>query len=188
MSPRDRSSRVKINAAGQASFFMALTAILPGRTDALREHLEALPPGPESPLAKLEQVHFGRWVIVSGLVYFGPPQKQEDLKNDYLLFVANVDAPLERFIDAMRERMAGETDAVWGHCVGYPGTGDREAFLRYMRHNQIDALLPFAQYQATVPEVRDALALRDQLIEFAIRAQELDGTDLQEAYRQEFAS
>ncbi len=178
------------NVIGQAYTFMALTAILPGRTDSLREHVESLGVGAESPFARLEQTHFARFVIIPQLIDLGPPPATRDtLKNEYLLFSTDFDGPLERFLNGLCEGMAEEADRVWGHCVGYPGTADRAAFERYMRHNQIDTTFPFAAYpDATVAEVREALELRTRLIDFAIRAQAMDPASLHEAYRQEFAS
>jgi hypothetical protein len=174
---------------GQAYAYMALTAIVPGRSGELREHLEALPLGADSPLAKLENVHFGRWLIIPHLVYQGPPQEPGDeLKNEYLMFSADFDGELEPFLDAVATKMSAEADAIWSHCVGYPGTSDAEAFKRYMRHNQIPTSMPVGAYaEHPLPEVREALALRARLIDLAVRAQTLDADALREAYRRELA-
>jgi hypothetical protein len=176
------------NVVGQAYTFMALTAIAPGRSEALREALESMPSAGESPFAKLDQTHFARFVIIPQLVDLGPPPATRDtLKNEYLLFTAEFDGSLDRFLDALCGAMAAEADTIWGHCVGYPGTSDRIAFSRYMRHNQIDTTFPFAAYpQATVADVREALELRRRLTEFAIRAQAMDPASLEAAYREEF--
>ena len=57
-------------------------------------------------------------------------------------------------------------DAVYAHCVAYPGTADGDGFHRYFRHNQIETTFPFSAYpDATVPDVREALELRRRLIE-----------------------
>ena len=178
------------NVVGQAYTFMALTAIAPGRSESLRGHLESLPSAAESPFAKLDQTHFARFVIIPQLVDLGPPPATRDtLKNEYLLFSADFDGSLERFLDGVCIAMAAEADTIWGHCVGYPGTSDRAAFERYMRHNQIDTTFPFAAYpHATVADVREALELRGRLTDFAIRAQSMDSASLHEAYRQAFSA
>lgn len=176
------------NVLGQSYALMTLSAIIPGREDALREYLAALPVGGKSPLAKLGQTHFARWLIVSRLLYQGPPQVPDELRNAYLLFTSDFDGSLESYLDGMCNAMAAETDAIWGHCVAYPGSADRAAFGRYMRHNQIETTLTLAPYpEATVAEVRDALALRIRLGEFAIRAQTMSAGELREAYQRELA-
>jgi hypothetical protein len=175
---------------GQAYTYLALTAILPGRSEALREEIEALPLGTESPFARVEQVHFARWVIIPQLVEVGPPApaRHDKLRNEYLLFSADVDGPLDAFLDALRLQIPEVLDAVYDHCVGYPGSADAAAFRRYLRHNRIETTLPFAAYpDSTVAEVREALELRRRLIEFAVRSQQLDPASLQREFRQTFA-
>jgi hypothetical protein len=169
---------------------LTLTAIEPGRSESLREYLESLPLGVDSPFASLEQAHFARFVVIPQLIHISPPpEKPDTLKNEYLLFSADFDGSLDRFLDAICDSMAAEADAAWGHCVGYPGTGDRSSFKGYIRHNQIDTTMPFAAYpDATVNEVREALGLRARLTAFAIRAQGMEGTGLHDAFLDEFAT
>ena len=177
------------NVLGKTYYFQALTAILPGRSDALREYLESLPLGAESPLARIGQAHFGRWVIIPYVVNEDRQEFRDTLKNEYLLFASDFTGELDAFLDALCTEMATEADAIWGHCVGYPGTGDRAAFKRYMQHNQIETSAPVGKYaEHDIEEVREALDLRERLIRFAIRAQSLDAAELQEAYRREFAA
>jgi hypothetical protein len=173
---------------GQAYTYLALTAILPGRSDELRRLIESLPLAPESPFARVRQVHFARWVIVPQLVEVGPPPETPDrLRNEYLLFSADVDGELEPFLEALRESIPEVMDAVYAHCVAYPRSADREGFHRYFRHNQIETTFPFSAYpDATVQEVREAIELRGRLIDLAVREQELDAAGLQEAYHQAF--
>jgi len=177
------------NNIGQAYTYLALTAILPGRSQELHEVVEAFPLASESPFARVGQVHFARWVIVPQLVEVGPPPKVPDrLNNEYLMFSADVDGELEPLLEALRTEIPEVMDAVYSHCVAYPGTADRDGFQRYFRHNQIETTFPFSAYpDATVSEVREALELRRRLIDLAVRAQELDPAGLQEAYLQAFA-
>jgi hypothetical protein len=175
---------------GQAYTYLALTAILPGRSRELRELVEALPLGAGSPFARVHRVHFARWVIIPQLVEVGPPApaRHDRLKNEYLLFSADVDGALDAFLDALCDSIPELIDAVYAHCVAFPGSSDRAAFRRYMRHNQIETTFPFAAYpDSTVAEVREALELRRRLIEFAVRAQGLEPAELRDAYRRELA-
>ena len=168
----------------------ALTLMTPierGREIALREYLESLPIGAESPLARLERTHMARWVIVPKVFYQGPPQKPDQLKSQWLVFTSDFDGELEGYLDDICGQMSEEADAIWGHCVGYPGAADRDAFKRYMRHHQIKTTIPFGAYpDSTVAEVHEALTLRERLIAFAVEAQELNPVELYEAYLKAF--
>lgn len=177
------------NISGQAYALTMLAPIVPGREDVLRETVEGFGTGAESPLAKLETTHFARLVIISHCIHQGGRQRREQLANQYLLFSTDFDGPLERYLDAICDRMAAEADALWGHCVGYPGTHDRSAFGHYVRHNQLETKFPFAPYgERTVQEVRSALALRERLIHFAGRTQALPPADLWRSYEQTFGA
>nr|BFE71964.1 hypothetical protein GCM10020092_052650 [Actinoplanes digitatis] len=82
--------------------------------------------------------------------------------------------------------LGAETDAIWGHCIGYPGRRRRASFHRYFRHNRLPTTLSFAAYQSTIVEVRTALEVRDAHIPFAVRAQSLRDEDLQAAFIEHF--
>jgi hypothetical protein len=78
---------------------------------------------------------------------------------------------------------------VWGHCIGYPGAEDSIAFANYLLHHQIDSSLFFAAYgDRTVQDVKRSLALRTQMIDFALRAQGLPASELKAAFIGEFGS
>ena len=80
-----------------------------------------------------------------------------------------------------------EADEWWGRCVGYPGRADRAAFRAFVRARQApQGLFQSAMPRATVGEVRSALALREQVIDFAVEAQGLDAAALQERFRATF--
>lgn len=166
---------------------VVLTPIVPGEEGELTRYLDALPTGADSPLARLEGTHLGRWVVIPQLVYQGPPQKRDELKSQYLLFTAHFDGDLDGWIDDMCAQMGGEADAIWGHCVAYPGSADPSGAKRYFRHNQLKANLHFPGYPgASVQAVRDALKLRTRVVDFAVRAQRMDASQLQDAFRQTF--
>jgi hypothetical protein len=174
--------------AGQAYALTMLAPILPGREGALQDHLERLPQGAGSPLARLTGTHFARWVILPHLVYQGPPQRRDTLASQYLLFTACFDGPRDPYLAELCDRIPAEADAIWGHCVGYPGTRDAEAFARYVRHNQIPTSFFVAAYpERTVGEVRAALELRERLVAFAVEAQGMEAARLHEAFLATFA-
>src|SRR5204863_10118517 len=125
------------DAPGLVSAITIWTPIIPGQLEALEHALESLPNGDGSPAARIETTHLFRWVIVPQLVHQGPPMKPDGLKNQYLVFTAAFDGSAEDYLEAMRTRLADDCDAVWSHCIGYPGASDREAFTSYLNHNRL---------------------------------------------------
>lgn len=175
------------NVAGQAFALTVLTPIAPGSEDALRTYLEKLHDA-GSPLAKLPRTHFGRWVIVPDIVN-DPKQPREDhLSCQYLLFTSNFDGPLDSYLDELCSRLAPEAREIWGRCVGCPATAAGPELKAYLLHNQIDTGYFVAAYpDATVSAVKRSLRTRERLIEFAVRAQAMEPSELQRSFREEFA-
>jgi hypothetical protein len=171
------------NKSGQAYAFMAITPILPGREAELRILLEGFTQQ-TSPFASLKHTHFGRWVILSGWNDNAQP-RQDTLGSEYLIFTSNLDAPLERYLDALcRLPVAGE---IWQHCVGCPKPAEGTALKAYLLHNQIDIGFFVAAYdELSVEEVQSKLVLRERLSAFAVSSQGLDPASLQSAFNAEF--
>jgi hypothetical protein len=180
--PSDRGHRI-----GGAYALTTIARVLPGRADALEAHLDALPVGPESPFARIDTLHTARVQLFRALVHQGPAQAQTDtLRHAHLVFTSTIDGALDRYLDALAERVP-ECDAWWGRCAGYPGREDAAAFRAYVRSIQArPGLFRSAMPDATVREVREALALRERVIDFAVEAQGLDPATLQERFRARF--
>ncbi|HEY6085236.1 MAG TPA: hypothetical protein VIU63_07550, partial [Nitrospira sp.] len=176
------------NVSGQAYGLTVLTPIIPGREETLKQYLEDLPYGAESPFEKTRCTHLARWVIIPQLYYEGAPQKRDTLGSQYLLFESNFDgADLDKYVAVLCRDMPLEADKIWGCCVGYPGISNVDAFRKYLCHNQIDCTFFVAAYpDATVNDVRTALAFREEFTAFAIAAQQLDAVALQESFRAAF--
>ena len=104
----------------------------------------------------------------------------------YLLFTSTANRPPEQHVEDLRTGLRGDADAVWGHCVGYPGHQRAADFCRYLLHNRLPVHRWFAAYDATVREVGDALDLRRRHAEFAAQTQTLDDLDLHKAFLAEF--
>ncbi len=176
------------NRAGGVYALTVFTPIVHGHEDELRAHLEALPVGADSPLARLDDLHLSRIQIIDALVDQGPPHRRETLKRSHLLFTSTVDGDLDPYLDAICERVGAEADCWWGHCDGYPGTADRAAFRRYIRAHKVDTnLLAVANPGVTVRDVRESLALRERVVDFAAAAQGLDAAALHERFLATFA-
>lgn len=177
------------NRVGGAYALTVLTPILPGHEQEVQTLIDELPRESESPLARLEGLHFSRIHIFDELVYQGAPQKREKLGSRYLVFTSSFDGDLDPYLDEICEKIPEAADSWWRHCVGYPGTADPAAFRRYIRHNKIDtSLFASAHPNATVGQIRDSLALRERIVAFATEAQGLDAAELQGRFTREFAA
>ena len=177
------------NRVGGAYALTVFTAILPGHKEQLEQLIESMPKKEQSPLARLSRLHLSRIHIFDELVYQGPKQKADRLNQPYLVFTSTADGhDLDDYLDEICEKIPAEADSWWSHCVGYPGTRDRAAFKRYIRHNKVDtALLGCAHPSATVQEIHRALALREKLIDFAVTSQGLDAAELHARFVREFS-
>lgn len=187
-----RLSKDIFNRVGGSRSLYALTVftpILPGHEEDVRDVLDGLGHGDRSPLASIEGLHFSRLQVFSELVHQGPSQKRvARLKSSYLVFTATLDGEPDALLDRIRERIPEDADSWWGHCVGYPGSADRDAFVRYLRHNQIKTAFVASPYpEASVEDVRESLALRERVVEFAADAQGLDAAELQQRFLSELA-
>jgi hypothetical protein len=175
--------------AGRHYALNVITPILSGREAELRTYLRALPRGAQSPLARLPQTHVARWVIVPHLHFQGEGQSPDTLLSQYLLFTSSFDGTPGAYARDLCTEMAAEADAVWGHCVGYPGTRDQAAFVRYLQHNRIPTGFFVSGYpEASVQDVLDSLDMRERFVAFAVAAQRAERTQVRERFREQFGS
>ena len=177
------------NTSGQAYGLTVLTPIRDGHETRLARYLDLLEGGDASPLARVSGTHFARWVVVGDVIYEGPRQRRDRLKLGRLLFTSNFDGPVDPYLEALRTGLGDVADAIWEHCEGYPGRGDRSAFAGYMRRHQIESALFFAAYgDRTVDDVKRSLAVRREVIDFALSAQGMGAQALQAAFRERFGA
>jgi hypothetical protein len=175
------------NRVGGAYALTTMAPLIAGREDAAQAYVDALPLGPDSPLARIEQLHLSRIQVFRELVYQGAPQVPTELRSSYLVFTSSFDGALDPYLDALAERVP-EADEWWGHCVEYPGRADRAAFRAWIRARKVDTNLFASAYpKATVQDVREALALRDRVVAFAADAQGLDPAALRQRFLAELA-
>ena len=176
------------NVSGQAYALTVLTPILDGHAAELTAHLDGLPEGDASPLARVPGTHLGRWVVIDQLKYQGHGQRHRDsLAASRLLFTSNFDGDLNGYLERLRTGLGEDADAVWGHCRGYPGNRDRDGFARWLRAHEIEAALFFAAYGGqTVEQVHANLDKRTRLIEFALAAQGLEPAELKSRFMEAF--
>ena len=176
------------NVSGQAYALTVLTPILDGHAPELAAHLDSLPEGDASPLARVRGTHLGRWVMIDQVKYQGHGQRHRDsLAAPRLLFTSNFDGPLDPYLERLRTGLGEDADAIWGHCRGYPGHQDPAGFARWLRAHEIEAALFFAAYGGhTVEQVHADLDKRARLIEFALEAQGLEPQELQSRFLERF--
>lgn len=159
-----------------------LTPVLPGHELSLAGHLEDLDAA-TSPFTPLSSTHRARLVVVGQVrTIAGMKRVRRPLRMRYLLFTAVANCPVEDFLEELRSRSGPEVDAVWEHCVGYPGHRNARLFHSYMKHNLIEAEQSFSAYDATVPEVREGLELRRRHLAFAMQTQGRRDADLRSEF------
>ena len=91
---------------------------------------------------------------------------------------------MDRFLDDLAG-LGEAVDAIFSHCVGYPGSGDRAAFARYISDHQTDNGYFLSAYpRATVAEVREGQRVADAMADLAVRSRTLDDAALQAAFRE----
>jgi hypothetical protein len=174
------------NVSGQAYALTVVSPVLDGHATQLTAHLDALPEGEDSPLARVPGTHLGRWVVIDQVKYQGHGQRHRDaLKASRLLFTSNFDGELEPYLEQLQAHLGEDADAIWSHCVGYPGRG--AGFAPWLKAHQLEAALFFAAYgDQTLEQVHANLAKRARLIEFALEAQGLPPDDLRSRFLERF--
>jgi hypothetical protein len=110
----------------------------------LRWYLGNLARDHKSPFAQISSTYLARLVVMDDVVYVGAPACEEHLKSRYLIFETNFDGDLDTYLTRMARETPDFVDAVWKHCVGYPGVSDTAAFVAYMKKCQIATTFFFA--------------------------------------------
>ena len=174
--------------SGRQLALTVLAPILPGHAGDLGEAVRGFGRGPDSPFAAVPGLHFGRWVIVPQLIWEPVGQEpSERLASQYLLFSTSSTGTLDQHLAALRTHMPDACDTVFGHCVNYPGARAASDFDAWLRRGQLHTSLFHAGYPHASPEeVRAAVALRDELVTYALEAQELTPADAQSRYLERF--
>jgi hypothetical protein len=177
---------VSRNVSGQAYALTVLTPIIDGHATELTVHLDALPEGDASPLARVPGTHLGRWVVIDQVKYQGHGQRHRDsLAAPRLLFTSNFDGDLDPYLEKLQTGLGEDADAIWGHCRGYPGRGG--GFASWLKAHQLEAALFFAAYGGhTVEQVHANVDKRTRLIEFALEAQGLEPEQLKSRFLERF--
>jgi len=155
----------------------------PSHIAEIRNYLAELGTGANSPLANVPKTHIARFAVIGDVYYQDHPSDEDHLKSQYLLWCANFDGALDDYLDQLAANIPDEVEAIWKHCVAYPGTGDRAAFRQYMKDCQVKTTHFFADYpDGTVQQVLRSLDVQRNFIDFALRGQEMDADQLKEHF------
>jgi hypothetical protein len=149
----------------------------------LRWYLSQLPRDHRSPFAQLSSTYLARLVVMDDVVFVGHPASEDHLKSRYLVFETNFDGDLDTYLQRMATETREFVDAVWKHCVGFPGTSDAPAFIAYMKKCQIKTTFFFADVNdRTVDSTLDALKAQSALAHFMEKHQGMPAAELQQAF------
>ncbi len=173
------------NRAAKTYSLMVLTPIRPGEEAALRAYLADLG---ESPLARVPRTHMARLIVIDDIPC--PPERRDlhdPLGGAYLLFTSNFDGSLNGYLSDLVAALEPEADEIWGRCIGCPRPAAGAALKAYIGRNQLQSGVVFAAYgDASVQQVRGALDKRERLIDFAVRAQDMQPAARRKAFLKEF--
>jgi hypothetical protein len=149
----------------------------------VRWYLSRLPRDHRSPFARLSSTYLARLVVMDDVVFVGHPAREEHLKSRYLVFETNFDGDLDTYLRRMATETAEFVDAVWGHCVGFPGTADVGAFVSYMKKCQVETTFFFADVNdRSVEATLGALRTQSELAHFMEKHQGVPAAELQREF------
>jgi hypothetical protein len=149
----------------------------------LRWYLGHLPRDHKSPFARISSTYLARLVVMDDVVYVGAPACEEHLKSRYLVFETNFDGDLDEYLARMARETPEFVDAVWKHCVGYPGISDTAAFVAYMKKCQVPTTFFFADVNnRTVERTLKALQTQSALAHFIEKHQGKPPAEMQREF------
>src|SRR5580692_1121349 len=133
----------------------------------IREYLAKLSTREDSPFALAPGTHLARLVVMDDVIFVGAPAREEHLKSKYLIFESNLDGDLDSYLNGLAATVPEHLDAIWKHCVGYPGAANRPAFVEYMKACQLTTTFYFATVNdKSVRETLRALQTQTAVADF----------------------
>jgi hypothetical protein len=151
----------------------------------IRAYLAKLSTREDSPFGDAPGTHLARLVVMDDVIYVGMPSCEEHLKSKYLVFESNCDADLDSYLTGLATSIPDHLDEIWKHCVGYPGAGNVDAFIRYMKSCQLETTFYFtAVNDKSLPETQRALMTQTAVADFIAAHQGTDPATLQRDFIQ----
>lgn len=122
---------------------------------------------PLIPIARLSGVHYARLLLLD---------EAHDLRGasiaPQLIFMSDVDAPLERHLDELVDLVGAGIDSMYCHCEAYPSEGPftREQRLSYLRAHIVQADAVYVNtIGRTVQQIHQEALLREAIEDFLDR-------------------
>jgi hypothetical protein len=159
---------------------IVVARVVEGRADAARAAIAALPADP-SPFASVEGTSLARLQVLR------PPRRRLATRRprEHVLWAADLDAPLERWLARACAAIGAELDTILGHCAFWPGAADAAGVARWVAANRLRVgFSVIGSPEAGVDEIARALARRERFGAFARQAQGLDDAALLTAWEQ----
>ncbi len=124
----------------------------------------------------------------------------DSLKSAYLMIFADIDGDVDDFLDALYNGPQspfswekGDEDSnnhaefvrnLWGQCIGYPQETGSVFFRQYIHRCRIKGTLPYAAYDHSVDDVKQAKHTQEEFAAFVTRTQQLDANALHAAWKE----
>jgi len=158
---------------------------IPSHDLQIRNYLATLPTDERSPFALAPGTHLARLVVMDDVIYVGAPSSEEHLKSKYLVFESNCDGDLTSYLTGLATSVPQQLDAIWSHCVGYPGAANVNAFIEYMKACQLETTFYFAAVNdKSVPRSLSALQTQRAVSDFIANHQGVEPARLQSEFKQ----
>lgn len=180
----------KKNTSGNAYGLTLLCPIINGShddesyADIIRDHLDKLPDGSRSLMAKVPNTYFARFYILNDVFYEGFPAEEEHLKSKYLVFSSNFHGDRDMYLNGMWKAAESDIKKIWRYCVSFDSVNNAKDFVNYIKKCQVDDNLFFnGSTDDPLDEQLKSLYLKQQFSQFAYDNQGLNATDLQKNFQ-----
>lgn len=156
----------------------------PSHATQIREYLAEMPNGMASPFAQVPTTFLARLTVIDDVTYEGHSAQLENLKSQYLLFTSNFYGNLDDYLNLLLEKMSDDVEAIWSHCVGYPGRRKPDAFRDYIKRCQLTTTFFFADVNhKSLVDTLKALQVQAELARFIEEHQGQPAEELQRRFQ-----
>lgn len=139
----------------------------------------------EIPFSDTTAVHMARFLVIDEMPVQMGNERSGRLDYKYLLFIAELDGDRDSFLDELFETREVLVREIWGKCIAFPETCDKQKFKQFIDKYELKTTLPFSAYAGTSqPEVTRMLSNRRKLTDFIVSNQTRSAADLHEAWQQ----